>query len=549
MSNEPTLTLETHLILPFQLEWQGGKPTAMGNRADALRQHGWTPVTHHDFTPIAATPRSSSLSDAQRARIRYQAYNYFHPFVRAFWFNDTIVKRFRHPQLCALDVTLKDGEQASLRANCDLILFQPDIAVLVLHLKSDAPLPLSTVENCLDQLRRIYPPYIDGDDQRHCGGHYPRSIRLLDCHRHPLGEYDDATHLDNLVQQAEALRGASADKRTRHLWAPHWRALLQGIATQPGDTCALQALQLGDDRAAVASLLSVQRPAGAHLADLIDPGHMVRLCFADPAGNDDLPYSKTFLADFEARHCYDRFWYHSGESGDSPSRILNCGYAFAWLGDAGNNGFFANENDGAPVIYRHIYVPMTIMAHFQKAALLVTARKLADLTPYRADGSLAPPDPSAFDTIKRHFMAFTQTYWFDEITPQEQGIELYGLYRRHLRLQAHYDANRQAIQDIVEYIDTQEAGRLATAAHHFNWIAMIFAFASTVLAILGLAASVLGMNTFDVTKEAPVAIPPEVLQWINANLVSNIRPLTFAGIGVSMLIFSVGACLIYRKQS
>lgn len=556
MSNTPTLTLETHLILPFQLEWQGRKPAATGSRAAELQRLGWAPVTHRDFAPIAAAPGSTHLSDTQGARIRYQAYNYFHPFVRAFWFNDTIVKRFRHPQLHALEAVLGTGERVTFRASCDLILFQPDIAVLVLHLKSDAPLPLPTVEYCLDQLRRIYPPYIAGNDRKRCGGHYPRSLRLLDPHRHPIGEYDEAKHLDDLRQQAETLMGGPADDRPRHLWAPHWRALLQGIATQPGDTCALQALQLGDDRAAVASLLSVQRPAGKHLADLIDPGHMVRLCFADPAGRDRLPYSQTFLADFEARHCYDRFWYPSGESGDAPSRILNAGYAFAWLGDAGDQGFFANEDDGAPVIYRHIYVPMAIMAHFQKAALLVTARKLADLTPYRADGGLAPPDPSKFDTLKRHFMAFTQTYWFDEITPQEQGIELYDLYRRHLRLQAHYDANRQAIQDIVEYIDTQEAGRLAqeggrlaTAAHHFNWIAMIFAFASTVLAILGLAASVLGMNTFDLTEKPPVAIPSEVLQWINANLVSNIRSLTFAGIGVSMLIFIVGACLIYRKQS
>ena len=35
MSNAPTLTLETHLILPFQLEWQGRKPAATGSRAPA----------------------------------------------------------------------------------------------------------------------------------------------------------------------------------------------------------------------------------------------------------------------------------------------------------------------------------------------------------------------------------------------------------------------------------------------------------------------------------------------------------------------------------
>jgi hypothetical protein len=72
---------------------------------------------------------------------------------------------------------------------------------------------------------------------------------------------------------------------------------------------------------------------------------------------------------------------------------------------------------------------MAIIAHLQKASLLVTARKLADLTPYKNDGALSPLDPESFDQIKRHFMAFTQTYWFEEITPQEQGIELYDMFK------------------------------------------------------------------------------------------------------------------------
>lgn len=541
----PTLTLETHLILPFQLDWNG-KPAATGNRADQLKQLGWTPVDHHNFDPIAAAPSTRPLDAAQLDRIRYQAYNYFHPYVRAFWFNDTIVKRFRHPKLHTLEVTLAAGEPITFRANCDLILFQPDIAVLVVHLACDTPLPLPTVENGLDQLRRIYPPYIAGDTQHSWGGHYPRHVRLLDAQQQAIAEYDEATQLNALRQQAETLMSRPTDERTRHLWAPHWRALLTGIATQPGDSAALQALQLGDDRAAVASLLSLHRPAampsvywpaGQRLVDLIDPGHMARLCFADPAGSDPLPYSQPFLADFEARHCYDRFWYRSGESGDSPSRILHCGYAFAWLGDAGDHAYFANENDGAPAIYRHIYVPMAIIAHFQKAALLVTARKLADLTPYQADGRLAPPQPDDFDAIKRHFMAFTQTYWFDEITPQEQGIELFDLFRRHLRLQAHYDANRQAIQDIVEYIDTQQSEKL-------NRIAQVFAVFGIALAILSLVVGLLGINTFQLEDNhaTPIHLPHWVLDFINEGLVANVHWLT----GFTLLLALTGTYLIFK---
>ena len=543
MSTPLELTFETHIILPVQLEWRDGcSAAAKRSRADELAQLGWQPVAGHDPDPIAA----SQCAPEQIARIHYQAYNYFHPFVRAFWFNDNIVQRLRHPALHTLKATLSTGERVTFDACCDLILFQPDIALLVLHLKCQTPLPLLTVETCLDQLRRIYPPYVATDSGK---GHALRDVQLIDPSNKVFASYDAATHVDLQQRAATLMQSQDTDDRRRHIWAPHWAALLHGIATQPGDLYALQAFQLGDDRAALASLLSVQHATKqSRLIDQIDDGHMVRLCFADAAGTDTLPYSKVFLADFEARYCYDRFWYRSGESSDASSRILNCGYAFTWLGDGENTGFFADHNQGAPVIYRHIYVPMAIIAHFQKAALLVTARKLADLTPFK-NGQLTPLDPQSFAQIKRHFMAFTQTYWFEEITPQQQGIELYDMYRRHLRLQAHYDANRQAIQDIVEHVDMEENSQLSKAAHHFNWIAMVFAFVSTVLAILSLSASLLGMNTFDINPKPTVEIAPEVLRWVNINLVSGIHQVTFTALGIASAIFVFGVVTIYRKKS
>lgn len=533
MSTTPELTLETFIILPFQLEWSDGKAPSIGTRADELKRLGWQPIEGHAFDPIAA----SKLSPEQIARVQYQAYNYFHPFVRAFWFNDDIVQRYRHPALHALEATLGSGDCVRFDACCDLLLFQPNIAVLILHLKGKSPLPLPTVEECLDQLRRVYPSYIATAVE---DGHSPEEVRLIDSNDQTFASYDVTAHAGELQRRAKALmHSPSADDRRRHLWAPHWAELLQGIATQPGHNYALQAFQLGDDRAALASMLSIKRTAyQKKFTALIDTGHMARLCFADQAGTDLLPYSKRFLADFEARYCYDRFWYCNGESSHSPSRILNCGYAFTWLGNADDVPFFANENDGAPVTFRHIYVPMAIIAHLQKASLLVTARKLADLTPYKNDGALSPLDPESFDQIKRHFMAFTQTYWFEEITPQEQGIELYDMFKRHLRLQAHYEANRQAIQDIVEHIDTRQSERL-------NRIAQLFAVFGIALAILSLAVGLLGINTFQLEDNhaTPIHLPHWVLDFINEGLVANVHLLTSS----ALILALAGTCIIFKR--
>ena len=137
---------------------------------------------------------------------------------------------------------------------------------------------------------------------------------------------------------------------------------------------------------------------------------------------------------------------------------------------------------------------MAIIAHFQKAVLLVTASKLTDLSVYDNQGKPNNFDAEKFQKIKQHFIAFTQTYWFAEITPQEQGIELFEMWRSELKLQAMYDETRQQVHDIVEFINTSEAIKL-------NKIILFVTTCGILLAIAGLGAAFLGMNIFNSESE------------------------------------------------
>lgn len=497
ISGLPTVDLETYIILPFQIAHQDEK---RGFDAEVFRKHlegsHWKRADHiYDPDPIA----EQGLDKEALQRIRYQAYNYFHPFVRSFWYDKNLVRRFRHERLKTLKTEF-NGLAAPIEfdAVADLYHFLPDIGVLILHLKAKERLPLRQAQECLDRLRRIYPPYIGGGGS--CAGHFPDSVELLDTDGKPFGQYAK-DHFADLIVKAEDCeeKQSCADENKRpahqlvthaHILAGHWAALLEPLGAK-GD---YQVHQLGDDRAALASKINLYPAREIPLTDCVDRGNLIRLCFADAAGSDRLPYAQRYLAQFEERFCYDRFWYRDGESKDSPSRIMNCGYAFTYLGNGEDKNFFTNEFDGAPVTFRHIYVPMAIIAHFQKAALLVASRRLADLSPYVTNGKPKELDSVEFEKMEANFIAFTQTYWFNEITPQEQGIELFDMWRRELRLPELYQEHRQELQDIVAFINGREEAEQTKIATNLNHYALAFALISIGLAFLGVLTGIMGMN-------------------------------------------------------
>ena len=61
----------------------------------------------------------------------------------------------------------------------------------------------------------------------------------------------------------------------------------------------------------------------------------VRLGLVTGAGEDALPYSAHYVADFEKRYCYDRYWTEGGDGSDGRNtRYLCCGHGLSVVGDA-----------------------------------------------------------------------------------------------------------------------------------------------------------------------------------------------------------------------
>lgn len=488
------------------------------NKGATQRAPLWARKTDASFSRDAPSP----------ARKAYQTQAYFHPFVRQFLTDEKRCRVFERKDIGFVNLNLhlwdKPAEKMCLRVlACEAWCFEASIAVLRLDLtiQAEPHLTLSQVQRTLDQIRRLYPPYFaevpdrsanakradDGAPRTDTivqGGHCPWSVELLDDQKKPiidgLGSFNGD---DKWINLARSFRQQSDDRAQSYPWAGHWKQLLKPLVTdaESGDPEDIFALQLGDDRAPILSKVGF-KSCGALGA--VDRGNWVRLCFADAPGSDPLPYAQQFLAKFEERHCYDRFWYVSGESGDAPSRIMNCGYAFTWAGCASDR-FFKDDANGAAFTFQHLYVPMGIIAHFHRAALLAASAQLSAHERFRA--STAPPTPEEREGTRNDladlhlkFVTFAQKYWFDEISPQEQAIQLFGMWRSELRLQELYDELREELTDMIAIDSAAKQNEINEQATRLATRGIPIAATTLIVSFLALLAGIFGMNTLDATS-------------------------------------------------
>jgi hypothetical protein len=444
-----------------------------------------------------------------------QSHAYFHPFIRKFMFDamgevNDYRKTYQRSDLKELHVTLNGdwkGESPPVIrfdiARCELEFFQFGIAFLVVELKAKFALKLSHVQAVQDQLRRTYSPYFDGFIKETSGeeitifnSHLPLEIRIK-----TTGENNELKDYSNWVASADHkiefdrrfVQSASCGETKSKLkfgdsipLFEFWEQILYPLTSEPTRLLnALRFVPLGDDRMQTMSYI------GAADLSLIKPGDWIRLGLADDPSDNDYPYAKESLKDFESLHMMDRFWYQSTDSSTSASRIINTGFNFVWAGNSTDN-YFKSETSGAFAIFRQIYLRMALLAHLQKAALTVIITKLAELSSRDYDQA-APPDfgnkKQQIDLLYREFIEFTQVYWFDEVSPQLQGVELFNMWQKHLYTRELYTNVRQQLQDLTALVNVSEQGKQTAATIKLTRYALF-------VGILGFSVGFFGMNFF-----------------------------------------------------
>ena len=389
---------------------------------------------------------------------------------------DAPMRVFRRTDIAALRVVPRDGDVPIVLdvVHVDLYFFF-DVDVVMLNVEVGAgDLALADAQELLYRFGRAYPAGWDA------AGH------ALHCMwRAEWLAADGAVLARSDAQQRDAFLAHVSEHRAPRI-AAHWAHLLEPLVPDVSD-CAgpLRFRQIEYHRMPVMAYLGLDEPRGLTRNDFVRLGLVAGSGDAAP-GDDTLPYGEGYLADFEARYCYDRFWSAAGAAPNT--RYLCSGHALIVVGEW-RSPFFACRDRGVLAQFRHQHFLLFLICHLQKAALLMASDRLVDALKH-----LDVRHPDSVKRFKRDirrgfesFLRFTHRYWFHDISEQAQVRALSRMCAAHLGLDALYAEVKERIADMNTYLDADSLRRQA------NTVVRL-----TVVTIFGLVGTVttgfLGMN-------------------------------------------------------
>ncbi len=420
----------------------------------------------------------------------YNEFVTFLPFVQRFLYgegrgargagepgSDSPMRVFRRHDVRQGCMTLRRGEAPIMLdiVHIDLYFFL-DVDLVLLNVEVSADhLSLAQAQELLYRFGRGYPAGWLGDGQAlHCLA----NAEWLDAHGRTLASSD--------AQEREVFLAHVARHRAPRI-AAHWAYLLQPlVGDYSGQVGPLRYRQIEYYRMPVMAYLALDNPRLLTRSDFIRLGLVTGAGGASTDPARPLPYAEQHLSDFESRYCYDRFWTDGGAAPNT--RYLCSGHSLVVVGDA-RAEFYTCRDRGVLSQFRHQHFLLFLIAHFQKAALLMFSDKLVEaLKDLRVD------DIGSVRRFKRAirasfagFLRFTHRYWFHEVAEQAQARALFHMSATHLGLDPLYAEVKERIADMNSYLEADSLRRQA------NTVVRL-----TVVTIFGLIGTVstgfLGMN-------------------------------------------------------
>ncbi len=445
--------------------------------------------------------------DAGRFQERhYNEFVSFLPYVQRFLYGEgrsrkgagatagSPMRVFRRSDVSAVRAVPRPGAPAITLdiAHVDLYFFLDlDLVLLNVEVKA-SDLTMAQAQELLYRFGRGYPGGWDADGNAlHCLfsaewlGHDGRVLAA-----------SDANQRDTFMAHVSRCRAPRI--------SAHWAWLLEPLVSDHADqTGPLRYRQIEYYRMPQMAFLAVDQPQAVSRSDFIRLG----LVTGPPAEGEkaDLPQAEEHLADFEKHFCYYRFWANAGPA--PHTRYLCSGHALVVLGDA-HSPFYVCHERGVLAQFRHQHFLLFLIAHFQKAALLMFSDRLAE-----ALKNLDIADAASVRRFKRTirdsfagFLRFTHRYWFHEVSEQTQVRALFRLCASHLALDPLYTEVKERIAEMNQYLDADSLRRQA------NTVVRL-----TVVTVFGLIGTVttgfLGMNLL---AEAEAPLPRKL--WIFATV-------------------------------
>ena len=425
---------------------------------------------------------------------RYQEFVTFMPFAQRFLYGEgkhgresggygeSPIHIFTRNDIREVRITLSGRAQPlTLRVSHIELYFFFDIDVAMLALEVSAKdLPLQDAMDIMYRLGRTYPNYWEDSGE---GGHCAKRIEWLG----QQGQVIAASDYENKARYLAFVKENHVPCVSLH-WSALMAPLVQHYSAHSG---CLRYREIEYQR----------MPLMAYLAfddvSLLSRGDLIRLgLVCQPWHSDTLPFTEQFLRDFEQHNCYDRYWDEAKQDPWSTTRIMCTGQNFVVVGNH-QHRVFTNEKTGIKRHYQNQYFLLFLIAHFQKAALLMLSDRMVQ--------AISRLDIHSEDSVKQFrarirnstavFLRFTHRYWFEHISDQAVAKDLFKLMLRQLESADLFEKTRRRIMDMAEYLEGEEIKRQADTVVRLTVV--------TILGLIGtMTSGLLGMNLIDLTQSS-----------------------------------------------
>ena len=389
-------------------------------------------------------------------------------------YGESPIKVYRRTDVAKVRVVLPGRDAAVVFdvRHADLYFFYDvDLVILAVEI-SGADLPLDVAQEMLHRFGRAYPA---GWDAHGDGLNCPRQVEWLAADGRVLAASD---YEDRKQYLASVCR-----ERAPNL-AAHWQYLLSPLAAHHTEQAgALRFRHLEYYRMPLMAYLAVDHP------EQLTRGDFVRLAYASAFGDrDSLPFSESYLADFETTHCYDRYFDETRTGSGLNTRVMICDHAFVLVGDAARP-VFTDAERGVLGQFRHQFFLLALIAHMHKAALLMLSDRLVQ--------TVTRLDIEDQDTVRRFrveirslleiFLRFTHRYWFHDVSDHIQTRDVFHGLAKHLGTERQYAEIREELKDMGAYLDSDLLRRQSNIFLRLTVVTMIGLIGTTTTGFLGMS--------------------------------------------------------------
>lgn len=354
----------------------------------------------------------------------FAEFAYFHPYVQRLLYRDPEPSQTSPFDLYRLKpgnaslIHFDDGDWRATFAIHQVLLYamEDGTAILTMEISAQCPMTWDLAKNVVSYSRIIFFSHYKrapGTDQivwAWEGGGAPERAWIEPLQQGPEKPHNRATELSD----------ALTNSRPRILL--HWQALM-GTILPAGVDVGL----LGDHRMAVMAFL------GTPESHSLSNDEWFALAEADGAGFK--PYATSFRDAALSRAAYDRWW-DPKRQWIHDQRWVVTAMVFATV-KSHPSAEPAHVIERLRGTWRRQQYQIFFLAHFQRASLLVfqdlISKAASELGREMSDSSLM-----SAEALQRKMVEFSSRFWFNEVSAQAQGRDLYELLKRQLDLERLY---------------------------------------------------------------------------------------------------------------